>query len=252
MGVWIIAHRGASGEAPENTLAAFRRAVDVGAGFIETDLQLSRDARLVAIHDDTLDRTTSGHGPVAAHTLAELRNLDAGAWFASGSASSAGGPKKENFASQQIPTLDEVLAFGHEHDVGLYLEMKTPAVSGAEHSLVAALRASGQIVRAVVMSFDLGVLARVRSLEPLIVTGYLCNKPVPDAVRQAVDTGARQLLPRRDHVTPQFVAEAHKNDLKVVTWTVDDPAEAKALVAAGVDGIITNYPREMLALLARA
>src|ERR1700693_696013 len=78
---WVIAHRGASGTAPENTMAAFRRAVELGARFIETDLHLSRDGVIVAIHDSTLDRTTSGRGPVMAHSLKELRALDAGSWF---------------------------------------------------------------------------------------------------------------------------------------------------------------------------
>src|SRR5579862_7304097 len=79
--MWVIAHRGASAFAPENTLAAFETAMEMGASFIETDLQLSRDAHLVAIHDETLDRTTNGSGLVAAKTLDELRQLDAGAWF---------------------------------------------------------------------------------------------------------------------------------------------------------------------------
>lgn len=243
MGVWVIAHRGASGDAPENTMAAFRRAVEAGAGFIETDLQLSRDARLVAMHDDLLDRTTNAHGPVSARTLEELRQLDAGSWFSAGT-------QKQTFASERIPTLDEVLAFGREHDIGLYLEMKAPAVSGAEHALVGALRASGEIVRTVVLSFDLGLLAQVRSFEPLIVTGYLCDKTTSDVVRQAIDAGARQLLPRADRITTELVERAHKGDLKVVTWTVNEPEHAKALVAAGVDGVITDYPGEMVALLA--
>jgi glycerophosphoryl diester phosphodiesterase len=241
MGVWVIAHRGASGDAPENTMAAFRRAVEAGAEFIETDLQLSRDARLVAMHDDLLDRTTNGHGPISAKTLEELRQLDAGSWFSS-----------EGFAGQRIPTLDEVLAFGREHDIGLYLEMKAPAVSGAEHTLVGALRESGEIVRTVVLSFDPGLLAHVRSFEPLIVTGYLCDKTTPDVVRQAIDAGARQLLPRADRITAELVERAHQGDLKVVTWTVNEPEQAKALVAAGVDGLITDYPGEMIALLAGA
>jgi glycerophosphoryl diester phosphodiesterase len=249
MAVWIIGHRGASSEAPENTMAAFARAVEVGAGFIETDLQLSRDARLVAMHDGTLDRTTNARGPVSSKTLDELTQLDAGAWFSGGATA---GQHKESFAGQRIPTLEEVLSFGRDRDIGVYLELKAPAVSGAEHALVGALRASGEVVRTIVMSFDLGVLAQVRNSEPLIVTGYLCDKPAPDAVRQAVERGARQLLPRRDHVTRDLIEEAHKSDLKVVTWTVNAPEQAKALVSLGVDGIITDYPREMVALLAGA
>ena len=96
---WIIAHRGASGHAPENTLAAFTRAVELGAGFIETDLHLTRDARFVAIHDSTLERTTNGHGAVQDHTLAELRKVDAGLWY------------DRTYSCERIPTLEEILDF---------------------------------------------------------------------------------------------------------------------------------------------
>ena len=229
-------------------MAAFRRAVEAGAGFIETDLHLSRDARLVAIHDDTLDRTTNARGLVSAKTVEELKELDAGAWF-SGDGSKSG--PETGFAGQQIPTIDEVLAFGREHEIGVYLEMKTPAVSGAEHALVGALRASGEIVRAVILSFDASLLAKVRRLEPLIVTGYLYDEPTPDAARRAVAAGARQLLPRASLITPELTEEAHRKDLRVVAWTVNAPEQAKALVAAGVDGLITDYPAEIVALLAR-
>src|SRR5438477_9822141 len=104
----VIAHRGASGNAPENTMAAFKKAVALGANFIETDLQLSRDARLVAIHDATVNRTTNGQGTVHDMTLTELRRLDAGSWFGS------------EFAGERIPTLDEILAFSKKHDVVFY------------------------------------------------------------------------------------------------------------------------------------
>src|ERR1700680_4169230 len=94
--VWVVAHRGASGHAPENTMAAFRRAVEMGARFIETDLHLTRDARVVAIHDATLDRTTNGKGPIDARSMKEIRALDAGAWFASRA--------NESFAGEPVPT----------------------------------------------------------------------------------------------------------------------------------------------------
>ena len=105
----VIAHRGASGHAPENTLAAFRKSLAMGATFIETDLQLSRDARFVAIHDSTVERTTNGKGAVRDLTLADLRRLDAGAWFGS------------EFVGERIPTLEEVLDFAKKHDVVFYL-----------------------------------------------------------------------------------------------------------------------------------
>jgi len=242
--MWVIAHRGASGVAPENTMAAFQRAVEMGAGFIETDLQLSRDARLVALHDDTLDRTTNGHGPVSGKTLEELRKLDAGAWFAKGPAT------RGDFAGERIPTIEEVLAFGREKDIGLYLELKPRGPSGAELAIVGTLRASGEIGRSVVLSFDSGSLMRVRQFEPLLATGFLYSKRLSDGVARAVSAGARQLLPRADRITPALVAEAHRNDLKVVAWTVNDRAKMKEMMSAGVDGIITNYPDELMALLA--
>ena len=242
--MWVIAHRGASGIAPENTLAAFRKAVELGAAFIETDLQLSRDARLVALHDDTLERTTNGSGPVSSRTLEELRKLDAGSWFG-GSANEA----HAGFASERIPTIEEILAFGREHEIGLFLEVKPTGPSGAEHAIVGALHACGEVPRSVVLSFSPSVLKRVRQLEPLAVTGFLFSDRLPAAVATAVDAGARQLLPQTDRVTRELVAEAHAHDLRVVAWTANTVDEMRKLISAGVDGIITNYPDRLVALL---
>src|SRR5258708_9070381 len=157
----VIAHRGASGNAPENTLAAFRKAVALGATFIETDLQLSRDARLVAIHDATVNRTTNGQGAVHDMTLAELRRLDAGSWFGS------------EFAGERIPTLEEILEFSKKKDVVFYLEMKPSGSWGGEHALIGALRESGEIPRTVVISFDAAILEGLRKIEPTLMTGVL-------------------------------------------------------------------------------
>src|SRR5271167_2581399 len=107
--IWTIAHRGASGHAPENTLAAFRRAVELGARFIETDLQLTRDARVIAIHDFTLDRTTSGYGQVHLLPLDQIRALDAGSWFGLGG--------EKSYVGERVPTLEEILHFALEQDV---------------------------------------------------------------------------------------------------------------------------------------
>ena len=217
-------------------MAAFRRAAELGARFIETDLQLSRDSRLVAIHDGTLDRTTNGHGPVHEFTLAELRELDAGSWF---------GPQ---FAGERIPTLEEILRFSREADVVFYLEVKPVGLWGAEHALVGALRDAGEAARAVVLSFDPRMLAAVRRLEPALMTGFLLNQPSADAVERALQVGARQLAPCGDLVTPALVAEARRVDLQVVTWTINEPAHMRALMAAGVDGIMTDYPDRLVAL----
>ncbi len=235
--MWVVAHRGASGHAPENTLAAFRRAVELGAGFIETDLQFSRDSRLVAIHDDTLDRTTSGHGRVRSLTLAALRELDAGSWFGA------------EFAGERIPTLQEILAFARETDVVFFLELKPGGTWGMEHALVAALREAQEAARAVVLSFDPNTVAAVRRLDPTLMTGLLFSAPDGEAVKRALDVGARQLAPRGDLVTASLVAEARRADLQVVTWTINEPAHMRALASAGVDGIMTDYPDRLVSLL---
>ena len=234
-----IAHRGASGYAPENTFAAFRRAIALGAGFIETDLQLSRDARLVAIHDVTVNRTTNGQGAVHDMTLAELRRLDAGSWFGS------------EFAGERIPTIEEILEFANKHDVVFYLEMKPSGSWGGEHALISALRESGEIARTVVISFDAAILAGVRKIEPTLMTGLLFEGQIPNPLDKAIEIGARQLAVRGDLVTPRLLKEARGHDLQVVCWTVNHPGHMRLLVQAGVDGIISDYPDRLLELTRR-
>jgi len=233
--VLVIAHRGSSGHAPENTLAAFRKAVAQGAAFIETDLQLSRDARFVAIHDATVDRATGGHGDVHGLTLAELRQLDAGSWFGS------------EFAGERIPTLEEILDFAKKHDAVFYLELKPTGSWGGEHALISALRESGEIPRTVVISFDAGILDALRKIEPTLMTGLLYDGQIEKPVDRAVEIGARQLAVRSNLVSPALLAEARKKDLQVVCWTVNQPAHMRLLIEAGVDGIMSDYPDRLVA-----
>lgn len=231
-----IAHRGASGHAPENTFAAFRKAVAMGAVFIETDLQLSRDARFVAIHDPTVNRTTNGQGSVNEMTLADLRRLDAGSWFGS------------EFAGERIPTIEEIMEFSRKHDVVFYLEMKPSGAWGGEHALISAVRDAGEIARTVVISFDPVILASVRKIEPTLMTGLLYEGQIPDPIERALEIGARQLAVRGDLVTPRLLREARQRDLQVVCWTVNHPAHMRLLVEAGVDGLISDYPDRLLEL----
>ncbi len=231
----VIAHRGASGHAPENTLAAFKKAVALGATFIETDLHLSRDAHFVAIHDATANRTTNGQGAVHDLTLAELRRLDAGSWFGS------------EFAGERIPILEELLEFSKKNDVVFYMELKPDGTWGGEHALVGALRESGEIPRTVVICFDPGVVLNLRKIEPTLMTGLLYDGQVENPIDKAVEIGARQLVVRGDLVTPAMIAQAQKKDLQVVCWTVNHPAHMRMLMAAGVDGIMSDYPDRLVA-----
>jgi glycerophosphoryl diester phosphodiesterase len=227
---WVIAHRGASGYAPENTLAAFERALQLGAGFIETDVHLTRDARFVAIHDSTLERTTNGTGAVHDFTLAQLRELDAGKWF------------DREFMDEKIPTLEEVLAFSRKNDVVFYLEIKYDAAWGMHHALVAALQNAQSAARTVVISFDPRTLLAVRKLDPSLMLGLLVEENTGDPVKTAGEIGARQLCLSASIVTPEFVKRIHDESLHVAAWTVNSADKMRAMMSAGVDGIMTDFP----------
>lgn len=232
---WVIAHRGASGHAPENTMASFRRAVDLGAAFIETDLRLSRDARFVAIHDSTLDRTTNGRGLVRDFTLEQLRELDAGSSFA------------PEFAAERIPTIEEIFAFARETDVGFYLEIKHEGTWGIHHAMAEALRSAKEAAHFVVISFDARTLENLRRLDAMLMMGLLFETQMPNAIEKAQSIGARQILPRADLVTRELVDAAHRADMQIATWTVNEPEQMRALIATGVNGIMTNYPDRLCA-----
>lgn len=218
-------------------MVAFERAVQLGAPFIETDLHLTRDARFVAIHDATLERTTNGRGNVHDFTLHELRRLDAGLWY------------DRAHMGEKIPTLEDVLEFSRKHDVVFYLEIKYDAAWGMHHALVGALRKEQDAARTIVISFDPGTLDSVRKLDASIMTGLLVEELRPDSVKAAVDIGARQLCPRFTSVTAELVEQAHRADLHVATWTVNQAEEMRTVIAAGVDGVMTDFPDRLQAVL---
>jgi glycerophosphoryl diester phosphodiesterase len=234
--VLMIAHRGASGYAPENTMAAFRKALAMGVKFIETDLQLSRDSHYVAMHDDNVNRTTNGEGSVHDMTLAELRKLDAGSWFGS------------EFAGELIPTLEEILEFTKKHDAVFYLELKPGGSWGGEHALISAMRQSGEAARCVVISFDPSLLTVVRKIEPTLMTGLLYQGQIEQPIEKALSIGARQIAVRGDLVSPSLLTEAKKRDLQVVCWTVNQLPHIRMLFEAGVDGIMSDYPDRLVAV----
>jgi len=207
----------------------------------QTDLHLTRDARFVAIHDATLERTTNGRGAVHEFSLAELRELDAGHWF------------DRSFMGQRIPTLEEILAFSREQDVVFYLEIKYDSAWGMHHALVAALQNAQNTARTIVISFDPATLAALRRLDPSVMIGVLLDRaprdPQTDLVKAAVDVGARQICPRSSIVTPELVKAAHDSDLHVAAWTVNRAEEMRDLIAAGVDGIMTDFPDRLRAVV---
>ena len=222
-------------------MAAFRRAVELGATFIETDLQITRDARVVAIHDFTLDRTTNGKGEVHLQSLEQIRSLDAGSWFGAG--------KDRGFAGERVPTLDEILTFAKEHDVVFYLEIKSGPAWGVEHAVAEALRTHNASARVVILSFDPSALDAVHRLDGALMTGLLCEHPSGDLVERTVRAGARQLVARGDLITPAVVEKANHAGLQVVAWTINEPEQMRRLIATGVNGIISDYPDRVLQIV---
>jgi glycerophosphoryl diester phosphodiesterase len=221
--VW--AHRGCPTEAPENTLAAFAAAVDAGADGVEFDVQLSRDGVPVVIHDETLDRTTDGHGPVGAHTAAQLAALDAG-------------------AGAGVPTLADVLDLLAPTRLGVNIELKNSVVAypGLEQAVLAAVAAAGLGERVVLSSFSaasVGRLARLTDLEVALVY----SRPWPRPLALATELGARAVHPARRLVYPGLVAAARRRGLAVRPWVVNDAGALRRLARVGVDGVFTDAPR---------
>ena len=229
-----IAHRGASGTSPENTLAAFRAAIAAGATMCELDVQSTRDHALVVIHDDTVDRTTDGRGAVAEMTLAELKRLDAGVRF-------KGGPRR----GEPIPTLDEVFA-ATAGQCALNIELKAGQV---EEEVAELMRKWSALETSMVSSFDWGKLARMREHQVAVRIGVLAEKDIPRMFDAAARLSAYAVNPRFDLVTSELCNTAHARGLKVLVWTVDVPELMRLLLGCGVDGIMTNYPDRLQEVL---
>ncbi len=228
----VIAHRGASADAPENTLAAFRLARRLGAGMVELDVHQTKDRRLVVIHDPALTRTTGVRATVASRTLAELADLDAGSWFA------------PRFARERVPTLEAALAaLGSRMAVNIELKSGPRPYPGIEARLVALLRRLGWVRRALISSFHLAPLTRVRRLHPAIAIGILVHPWSLDAaLRRARRLAAVSVHPPARAVTPALVDRLHAEDFLVLPYTVDRRDEQARLLRLGVDGFFTNRP----------
>ena len=228
----VIGHRGAMGYRPENTLVSYAHALELGADWIELDVHLTKDGQLAVLHDEKVDRTTNGTGLVKDHTMAELKQLDAGAKFAS------------EYAGERIPTLDEVLAWAAERGTVVDIEIKNAPVfyEGIERAVVEALGRTGMTERAIVISFDHPAVKRVKGINPRIATGVLyAGRPV-DGVTLARQANADALLPQWSYVRAEDVRAAHAAGLAVAPWATSDPEILRKLIADGVDAIGTNHP----------
>lgn len=234
----IIGHRGASAKAPENTMAAFRRAIDAGADGIEFDVRLTRDGVPVVIHDNNLKRTGGSHYRVADLSLAELKEINVGSWF-----------DTNLFASERVPTLEEVFQLFDSSDHLLYLEMKCDA---AERDRLAQtccdfLRGSSLKERVIVECFDLEVIESVKKIDCDIKTAALFEPRLrgpfgSGVIEQALAVRADEIALHHRLATQRLIEAAIKSNLQVVVWTVDDPAWLKKASSHGITALITNDP----------
>lgn len=241
----IFGHRGASAQAPENTLPAFTLAADLGADGIELDVQRTVDGKLIIHHDRTLERTTGEQGRVDAWRFDDLRALDVGAWFAA------------RFRGERMPTPDEVVeAVGHRLLINFELINDSPRDNGIAALAVTFFRRHALWQRAMISSFNPLLLAAVRRLEPRITLGLIWAPFLPWYVRHGwwryiIDVDA--LHPAYSLVNARFVAKAHRQGWRVHTWTVNDAAAAHSLAGNGVDIIHTDdIPAIRRALAAKA
>jgi glycerophosphoryl diester phosphodiesterase len=226
-----IAHRGASVEHPENTLLAYRKAIDYGIDALEADIHLTRDHELVAIHDGTLERTTNGTGRVREHTLSELEALDVG-------------------RGEKIPRLAQIFALAAHAPIRLYLEIKGD--SEAEYlevaeALLSAVEAAGLLRKVILTSYSSPALLRVKALQPGVSTmldpspqdGSLTPQEICEQVLRA---GANSISYDFNILTPRIAEEARLNGLALYPWMPNDPEEIHRTLALGVTGVMTDRP----------
>lgn len=231
----IIAHRGASGSAPENTMSAFRLAVKQHAELLELDVQVTSDGVPVVIHDPTVDRTTSGRGKVGAMSLAQLKTLRI---------ETGGEP-------EVVPTLDELLAWASGRvPVALELKRDGPLVHPEVVEKVVASVVSHRLEGlCAIISFDHALVRQARELCPRLAGGVLfaCAPILP--ARLAEDASAQAILPHWTSLDARMVREAHEAGLAVCPWVADGEDEMRWVLSLGVDAIATNHPARLAALL---
>lgn len=237
----IIAHRGASGHAPENTMPAFQMALDMGAEGIELDVHISKDGEVVVIHDHTIDRTSNGEGLVGELTLDDLRRFDYGSWYST------------KFKGVQIPTLREVLELLRDWEGLLNIEIKSGAIvyEGIEQKVIDLIEEYDMLDRTIISSFDHYSLREIKAINPQIEIGLLYGAGLVEPWLYAQRIGAEALHPSYHNIIPELVEGCRKNDIRLNPYTIDREEDIERMISAGVDGIITDYPDRALKVRGR-
>ena len=217
-----VGHRGAAGHAPENTIAAIRKGVSLGVDFVELDVRRTRDGRLAVIHDELVDRTTNGTGPVCEMTWHELQQLDAG-------------------NRKGVPCVEAALAAANGH-AGVILEIKTPGIGPDLHRVVRASNFEGPIIYA---SFLHSEILQIRKMDRLAATMALMECVPVSGAAFARDANATLVGLCHDSATAGFMAALHEAGLKVLLYTVNGPRLIQRAIDLGADGVISDYPERI-------
>ena len=229
-----IAHRGASGFAPENTMAAFEKAYEMGADGFECDVQLTKDGYPILLHDYTLERTTNGTGFALDKRLAGIKKLDAGSWY---------GPE---FAGITVPTLDDVFAYA-KGKMLLNIELKkSPQPEQLVEEVCSRIREYNVLDQCLITSFDEKAVTLAGQCLPDCHTGLLIDKPAD----MMWEGGWTFLAVKHELINVELLKNADRENIKIVTWTVNEESDMQRLLDMGVGRMITNYPDRLNKLLA--
>lgn len=237
----VFGHRGASAYAPMNTIPAFELAAEQGADGIELDVHRSKDGHAVIVHDFTVDHTTDGSGRVDSMSLAELKSLDAGAFF------------NASFAGVRIPTLNEVFeAVGQRLYINVEIKSESATTDGVEQLVAAVIAQYNMQSRVIVSSFNPLALQRFRQIMPDVAIGFLYAPDMPidtQSLMRQLNLPHEALHPYHEMIDASYIQQAHEAGQRVNTWTVNDPTRALELRDLGVDAIITDNPDTLLKAL---
>ncbi len=234
----VIAHRGFSGVAPENTLISFQKAIEVGADYLEFDVHKSKDGKLFVVHDASVKRTSSNHatGNIAEMSSKAIRKVRVGYSEKFGC----------TFKNEKIPTLRKVLKLAR-HKMKVCVELK---VGGIETDVLKTINDLDMHDEVIIFSFHYPILSKIRALDPKIPMLHLIEKADDKTIDNAKKINCNAIgVGYSTAVTPEFLESAHHNGIEVWKWTVNNEDEMRKLIHIGIDGIITNYPDKALEIL---
>lgn len=237
----VMAHRGASGYAPENTMESFQKALDMNSHGIELDVHICKSGELVVIHDEQVDRTTNGTGFVKDLTLTELRSLDAGSHFSN------------EFSNAKIPTLEEVLNLIKDKETFLNIELKNAPIlyPQLEERVIKMLNEYNMTNRSIISSFNHYSLSKCKSIDSNIQTGILYCAGLYQPWNYCHSVNADAIHPLFHGILPEIIAGCKENGIKINAWTVNDEEYMLKLAAAQIDGIITNFPDKAISAISK-